>query len=473
MPGRIGYKRFAMSYLKPVKNVLETIGNTPIVKLNRIGADLPCEIYVKLEMFNPGGSIKDRLGYYLIEDAEKRGTLKPGGTVIEGTSGNTGFGLAITAAIKGYKCIFILPDKMSEEKISSLRSFGAKVIVTPTAVEPDDPRSYYSVSRQLAKDTPNSVYLDQYNNLANREMHAKWTGPEILEQMPDLDVFIAGIGTGGTVCGCGQYFKKVRPELQVVAVDPVGSIVYDKFKHNKDVPAHTYKIEGIGEDFLPANYDFSVIDDMSQVEDKESFVMTRELLLKEGIYAGVSCGAAVVGGLKWLKAQGDKMKGKKVLIVLPDGGAKYLSKVYNDAWMREAGFLDEDSSGTVDDVLHHLHIKDDAIVMAQQNDKISSVIEQMKEKGFSQLPVCDDSGWIKGVITEGRVLAALYEGKARPTDPAASLTDTSVEFVKKTDPVEKVSQLVTSGKTPLVTDANNKVVAILAKIDLLSFLSSR
>ena len=456
------------------QNILGAIGHTPIVKLNRVTRGVEAEVYVKLEFMNPGGSIKDRIGYWLIEDAEKCGRLKPGGTIIEGTSGNTGVGLAIAAAIKGYKCIFVLPDKMSEEKIKNLRAFGAKVVVTPTAVEPEDPKSYYSVSRRLAKDTPNSIYIDQYNNLANRDCHYKMTGPEILEQFPDIDVFITGIGTGGTVCGIGRFFKEVKPEVEIVAVDPVGSIVFDKFKSGDDVPALTYKIEGIGEDFIPDNYDFSVIDDMVQVEDKESFLMTRDLLVKEGIYSGVSSGSAVVGAIKWIKAQGDRLKGKNILVILPDSGNRYLSKVYDDAWMREAGFLDEPSLGTVHDLIITLQLDPQGVVSAQTTAKVSSVIELMKDKGISQLPVSDDHGYVKGLVTEASILTALYEGACEPGDSIESLVDTSIEFVGPEDDIEKISALVSSGKTPLVMDPDTGVpVAVLTKIDLLSYLSQR
>ena len=456
------------------QNILGAIGHTPIVKLNRVTRGVEAEVYVKLEFMNPGGSIKDRIGYWLIEDAEKCGRLKPGGTIIEGTSGNTGVGLAIAAAIKGYKCIFVLPDKMSEEKIKNLRAFGAKVVVTPTAVEPEDPKSYYSVSRRLAKDTPNSIYIDQYNNLANRDCHYKITGPEILEQFPDIDVFITGIGTGGTVCGIGRFFKEVKPEVEIVAVDPVGSIVFDKFKSGDDVPALTYKIEGIGEDFIPDNYDFSVIDDMVQVEDKESFLMTRDLLVKEGIYSGVSSGSAVVGAIKWIKAQGDRLKGKNILVILPDSGNRYLSKVYDDAWMREAGFLDEPSLGTVHDLIITLQLDPQGVVSAQTTEKVSSVIELMKDKGISQLPVSDDHGYVKGLVTEASILTARYEGACEPGDSIESLVDTSIEFVGPEDDIEKISALVSSGKTPLVMDPDTGVpVAVLTKIDLLSYLSQR
>ena len=458
------------------ENVLKTIGNTPIVRLNQVTQGCVANIYVKLEFMNPGGSIKDRIGWYMIEDAEQKGLLKPGGTIVEGTSGNTGVGLAIAAAIKGYKCVFVLPDKMSLEKIKNLRAFGAKVVVTPTAVEPDDPRSYYQVSRRLARETPDAIYLNQYDNLSNRECHYKLTGPEILKQMPEIDVFVAGIGTGGTICGIGKYLKENKKSVQTLAVDPVGSIVYDYFKTGKmQTLPKTYKIEGIGEDFIPKNYDLSVIDDIVQVEDKESFLMTRDLLTKEGLYSGISSGSAVVGAIKWIKSQGQKFKGKNVLVVLPDSGNRYLSKAFDDDWMREAGFLDRPSLGTVSDMLKATKAKLGVIIMGKQTDKVSSIIDLMREKDISQVPVADDNGWVKGVVTESAILSALYEGRVKPTDTIERLVDASVEFVAPNDPIEKVSRLVTAGKIPLVNDPDQqgKLIAIVTKIDLLTYLGNR
>jgi cystathionine beta-synthase len=457
-------------------NVLKTIGNTPIVRLNRVTQGIPANFFAKLEFMNPGGSIKDRIGWWMIEDAERKGLLKPGGTVVESTSGNTGVGLAIAAAIKGYRCIFVLPDKMSSEKISNLRAFGAKVVVTPTAVTPEDPRSYYQVARRLARETPNSYYVNQYDNPSNPEVHYKTTGPEILGQMPDIDVLVAGIGTGGTVCGIGKYLKEHKPSCKIVAVDPVGSIVYERFKTGKILTAaKTYKIEGIGEDFIPKNYDFSVLDDIIQVEDKESFLLTRDLLTKEGIYCGVSSGAAMAGAMRWVKSQGDRLKGKNVLVIVPDSGNRYLSKVFDDHWMREAGFLDQPSLGLVSDLLHMTKPKLGGIFMAKQTEKVSSVIELLREKSISQLPVRDDAGWIKGLVTEGAILNALYEGRTKPADTIESLIDPSVEFVVPNDPIEKVSQLVTSGKIPLVNDPDKhgEILAIITKIDLLTYLGNR
>lgn len=458
-------------------NVLEAIGNTPIVRLNRVARGAPqAEFYAKLEFMNPGGSIKDRIGWYLIEAAEKNGDLKPGGTIVEGTSGNTGVGLAIAAAIKGYKCIFVLPDKMSQEKIKNLRAFGARVIVTPTAVEPDDPRSYYQVSRRMARETENAFYINQYDNLANRECHYKLTGPEILKQMPDVDVIVAGIGTGGTICGIGRYMKEHKPSVQMVAVDPVGSIVYENFKTGKVLSMpKTYKIEGIGEDFIPKNYDFKVIDDMIQVEDKESFLLTRELLTKEGLYCGVSSGSAVVGAIKWVNAQGAKLKGKKVLVLLPDSGNRYTSKVFDDDWMREAGFLETHSLGMVSDLLRTQPEKGVALVTAKPTDKISAVISLMHTKGISQVPILDDKGWVKGLVSETSILNALSQGKIKVSDPAESIADATLDFVTPQDSVEKVSKLIGAGRVALVQDPSQsgKLVAILTKIDLLEFLGSR
>jgi len=455
------------------KNILEVIGNTPIVLLNSVTQNCSADVYAKLEFMNPGGSIKDRIGWYLIENAEKKGLLKPGGTIVESTSGNTGFGLAIAAAIKGYKTIFVLPDKMSEEKIKNLRAFGAKVVVTPTAVAPEDPRSYYSVSKRLTKETPNAYYTDQYDNLANRQCHYEYTGPEILKQMPDIDIFIAGIGTGGTISGVGKYLKEKKPDVQVVAVDPIGSIVYEYFKTGKiSDDATTYAIEGIGEDFIPKNYELQYVDDMVQVQDKESFQMTRRILKEEGIYSGVSSGAAVVGALRWLKAQGQKVKGKKVLIIFPDSGNRYLSKVYDDDWMREAGFLDAKPMGDVAQLLQVTKLKLGNIVMAKQTDKVSSIVDTLREKGISQIPITDDKGWIKGIVTESKVLSALVHNEITSQDEIGSVADTSIEFVNLHDDIEKVTRLVAKGKTPLVVDPdqNNKLLAIITTIDILTFL---
>jgi len=453
-------------------NILKTVGNTPVVKLNTFSTKHSVELYAKCEFMNPGGSIKDRIGQWMIEDAEKKGLLKPGGTIIESTSGNTGVGLAIAAAVKGYQCIFTLPDKMSQEKISNLRSFGAKVIVTPTAVEPDDPQSYYSVAKRLEEETPNSFYTNQYNNLSNRECHYQTTGPEVFKQMPDIDVFIAGIGTGGTICGTGKYLKEKKPSVETVAVDPIGSIVYNYFKTGKMTEAKPYVTEGIGEDFIPDNYDLSLINDIIQVEDKEVHQMTRKILKQEGIYAGVSSGAALCGALKWVDLQGERLKGKKVLIVFPDSGNRYLSKVYNDDWMKDAGFLDTHSLGDVKDLINFLKVKKSQLFMVSENETVNKVIELMKEKDISQIPVINSDNKVTGIINEANLLKALFENQSTGSDSIKECVDTAVEYVNPSDSLEKASHILTQGKTPLVLE-NNEIFALITKIDLISYLGRK
>ncbi len=330
-------------------NALAAIGNTPIVRLGRIvkewnGKPVTANFFAKLEFMNPGGSVKDRIGGYLIEDAEKRGELRPGGTVVEATSGNTGIGLGMAAAIKGYKTVFVLPDKMAAEKINFLRAFGAEVILTPSGVEPNDPRSHYSVARRIAKDTPNAFLVNQYDNLANRRAHYESTGPEILRQMPEIDALVAGMGTGGTITGTGQYLKEKKPSVKLICADPIGSIIHDVFTTGKQQkPAAPYKVEGIGEDFIPKNFELPMLDAVVQVADLDSLTMARRLLTEEGLFAGTSAGTALVAGLKWAESEGTRATGKNILIILPDSGDRYMSKLWNDTWMEENGFLGETS----------------------------------------------------------------------------------------------------------------------------------
>ena len=318
------------------QNILDVIGNTPIVKLNKVGNHVSSDIYVKLEYLNPGGSIKDRMGVYLCQKAVERGVLKPGGTIVESTSGNTGVGIALFAAIHGYNCVFVMADKQSQEKIDNLKAYGAKVIVCPTNVEPEDPRSYYSVAAKLGR-LPNSVFLDQYGNMDNGESHFEITGPEIYKQTNgEFDTFLASVGTGGTISGCSRYLKSKMPNLKTVGVDCEGSILMHYHKTGEICEAKSYVVEGIGEDFLPDNVLFDQIDDFVMVNDKESFLMTRELLTKEGIYAGGSCGSAVVGAIRYAESLD---KSERILVILPDSGNRYASKIYNDNWMQKMGYI--------------------------------------------------------------------------------------------------------------------------------------
>jgi len=321
---------------KIISNILEGIGGTPLVRLNKIGTEFDTEILVKPEFLNPGGSVKDRMALYIIEQAEKAGKLKPGGIIVENTSGNTGVGVAMAAAIKGYRAIFTMPDKMSQEKINVLKSFGAEVVITPTDVPADSPESYYETAKRIARETPGAFYLNQYHNQDNIEAHYRSTGPEIFEQVDGrLDAFIADIGTGGTLSGAARYLKEKIPGIKIIAVDIKGSVFYDYFKTGKLPEPFVYQVEGIGDDQLTGAMDFSVVDDMVQVDDRESFDMARRLCTEEGLFAGGSSGSAVAGVLKYLA---DYPETKRVVTLLPDSGARYLSKFFNDEWMREKGY---------------------------------------------------------------------------------------------------------------------------------------
>jgi len=447
-------------------NILEAIGNTPLVRLNKVTRGIAGELYAKCEFMNPGGSIKDRIGWYIIEQAEKSGQLKPGGTIVEATSGNTGMGLAITAAIKGYQSIFVMPEKMSEEKRQNLRAFGAKVVITPTGVAPDSPHSHYSVGARIAKETPNSYYANQYHNLTNRDTHYLYTGPEIWEQTEgNFDAIVIGMGTCGTISGIGRFLKEKNPKIKVVGVDPKGSILKDLFETGKSGTANSYKVEGIGEDMKPSNCDFSVIDKIVRIEDKESLLMTRALLNKEGIFSGASSGAAVVGALRYMAETANP---GRVIVILPDSGNRYLSKVFNDAWMIENSFLERKVQSTVGDMVRVLH-KTSRILSADANGRVEEVVKLMRDEGISQLPVMKD-GQVVGTIAETALLRPLISGAIKPSDRIESLVDNNYVILQESDPLDRLSDIFTGGKIALVAEGG-KTKFILTKIDLISFLS--
>jgi len=448
------------------QNILEAIGNTPIVKLNQVTRGVPGELFAKCEFLNPGGSIKDRIGKHMIEKAEQEGKIRPGGTIVEATSGNTGMGLAIASAIKGYRTVFAMPDKMSEEKRQNLRAFGARVVMTPTGVPPESPLSHYSVADRIARETPNAHFMNQYENLSNRETHYLTTGPEIWRQTEGkIDALVAGMGTCGTITGLGKFLKEKNPQIKIVGVDPKGSILKELFETGKMPQSSSYKIEGIGEDKVPANLDFSVIDQIVQVEDKESMLMTRALLTKEGIFAGTSCGAAVVGALRYMASCENP---GRVLVILPDSGNRYLSKVYNDAWMMENSFLEKKASNTIGDLIRLIH-KTPKVLSCASEDSVEKVVKLMKTEGISQLPVLSQ-GEIVGVVSEADLLRPLFSEEIKASDPIKKLVKPEFALVEDTDPISRLNELFSQGRVAIVPEAG-KAKYVLTKIDLISFLS--
>ncbi|MCL4505529.1 MAG: cystathionine beta-synthase [Chloroflexi bacterium] len=465
-----------MATYPDVRNsVLDTIGHTPIVRLNKVARGVAPAVLAKLEFFNPGGSVKDRIGIAIIEEAERAGRLKPGGTIVESTSGNTGIGLAIAAANKGYKCIFVMPDKMSDEKIRTLRAFGAKVIITPTAVDKDDPRSYYKVAERLVRETPNAILGNQYHNPANPAVHYATTGPEIWQQTGGkIDVFVAGMGTGGTITGVARYLKEQNAAIKIVGVDIAGSLLYDTWKNGKvpDQPIlKTYKLEGIGEDFVPGTLDLSLCDLVVQVTDRESFLMTRRLVREEAIFCGGSCGAAVAGALRAIPQLG-LTKDSTVVILLPDGGSRYLSKIFDDNWMRDNGFLNTDwSQGAVADFAQALKLR--PVTTAQPHETVLVVIQRMKQHSFSQLPVVDGNGKLQGMISETNVLDYMLNNThaAVGETPIAALVHQAVAVHEDT-PLNTLSDILQKAKAAVLVDGDNNVNGIITMIDVIDFLAA-
>jgi cystathionine beta-synthase len=449
------------------KNVIEAIGNTPIVKLNKVVTKVDSEIFVKMEMTNPGGSIKERIGAYILDKAREEGKLLPGGTIIEGTSGNTGVGLAMYAAVHGHKCIFVLADKQSQEKIQNLRAFGAKVVVCPTNVEPEDPRSYYSVSKKLAESIPNSFFVGQYNNPYNPDTHYHTTGPEIWNQTQgDMDAFVAGVGTGGTVSGTGKFLKEKDPNIRVVAVDCEGSILATYAKSGEMIPAESYVLEGIGEDFIPDNINFKTIDEWVTVGDRESFLMTRELLTKEGIYTGGSGGAAVVGAIKYAQTLD---KPQKILVILPDSGNRYASKIFNDDWMRENGYVDSSFNVTVKEVLETIDAKESELYFLDEKSSIQEAIDLFDKHQISQIPIKDE-GKIVGIVTEKEILRPVFEGKLSTQDRLAIVKQNTFKIVNHHCLLNEVTDSLALGHTVLV-QSGERVTSILTNNDILKFMT--
>jgi cystathionine beta-synthase len=455
-------------------NILQAIGKTPLIRLNSVANHLPCPLYAKVELFNPGGSIKDRIGLNIITEAEQSGRLKPGGTIVEATSGNTGVGLAIVAALKGYKTVFVLPDKMSQEKIQLLRAFGARVVVTPTAVEPEDPRSYYSVSRQIAGETPNAILANQYHNPQNPHSHYLTTGPEIWEQTRgQVTDVIMGMGTGGTISGIGKYLKEQNPNIRIVGVDPTGSILLETWQHGSvptDAVARQYKIEGIGEDFLPSTLDMSVIDEIVRVTDKEAFQWTRRIVREEGIFCGISSGAALAGAMRYAQ---ELPSDRLAVVIFPDSGSRYLSKVFDDKWMHENGFLDSAWEETsLQQVLANKASSE--LYIAFVTDRMIDVITRMKEHDISQLPVLHPDGTLAGLVSEVDLLQHLLEASHahRPEETIESIVKPGVPAFSSNTLLDEILPRFMVSPVVLVTDGENPI-GILTKIDVLDYMARR
>ena len=453
------------------ENVLSAIGHTPLIRLQKVVSPDDASVLVKLEYLNPGGSIKDRMALHILERAEKAGLLRKGGTIVENTSGNTGVAVAMFAAVRGYRCVFTMPDKMSKEKQDALKAFGAQVIVTPTNVPADSPDSYYSVAKRIAAETPNSFYLNQYHNPDNVEAHYRTTGPEIWEQTGGrLDAFVAGVGTGGTMSGCGRFFKEKNPKIQNVGADPVGSVYHSMFKTGKLSPPHVYKVEGIGEDMMCGAMDLSVLDDVRQVTDAQAFAMARRLAREEGIFAGGSSGAAVHVAAQIARELG---KGKTVVVPLPDGGRSYVSKLFSDEWMRDNGFPVNGegpvSAATVKDVLGK---RRGEVITARRTDKVEAVVKTMRDNDISQMPVVDDSGRALGMIHEYDLLNFLIEGKHRLSEVVDPLVQPIQGLVTADTPITRLREIFNDDNIAVVKDGE-KVTGILTKIDLIEFLGER
>ncbi|AFM05273.1 cystathionine beta-synthase [Bernardetia litoralis DSM 6794] len=452
-------------------HIIETLGNTPLVKLNSVNKGIKGTILVKVEYLNPGNSMKDRIGLKMIEDAEKAGTLKPGGTIIEGTSGNTGMGLALAAIAKGYKCIFTVSDKQSQEKIDILRALGAEVIVCPTNVTPEDPRSYYSVAKRKNQEIENSIYPNQYDNKSNQQAHYESTAPEIWKDTEGkVTHYVAGVGTGGSMCGTARYLKEQNPNIVTVGVDSYGSI-FKKLKETgifDEKEVYPYLTEGIGEDILPENVNMDLIDKFIKVTDKDSAIMTRRLAREEGLFVGWSCGSAVFGALEYAR---ENLKEEDVMVViLPDHGTRYLGKIYNDNWMKDHGFLEREFS-TAADIIQSKNGHEELVVI-DEDMKVGDAVRMMNKEGISQLPVSDKSKEnIVGSLVDSKTLAKLIDNPALKDMPVKEIMDNPFTFVSMNNTVDVLSSLINKDNPALLVRDENQNVHIITQQDLLMALA--
>ncbi|GAC1528765.1 MAG: pyridoxal-phosphate dependent enzyme [Sediminibacterium sp.] len=448
-----------------LNNILETIGNTPLIKLNKITRDIPATILAKVDYFNPGNSIKDRMALKMVEVAEQEGKLNPGGTIIEGTSGNTGMGLALVACVKGYKCIFVTTDKQSKEKADILKAVGAEVIVCPTNVLPDDPKSYYSVAKRLSREIPNSMYMNQYDNLANRLAHYESTGPEIWEQTEGkITHLVCTAGTGGTITGTAMYLKEKNPHIRIWAIDVYGSLLTKYFRTGEiDMnEVHPYISEGFGEDFVPQNYDMHVIDHFEQVTDKDGAVMARRIAKEEGLFCGYSAGSCLQG-LMQLKSR--LTKDDLVVCIFHDHGSRYVGKIYNDQWMMERGFLDVK---TFKDIVNGR--MDQKLVTVTSEHSVADAVELMKQYDIEQIPVVKDNELI-GSLSEGGLFQKIFSNPEIKNNTVSSVMEHAYPVVDFVTPVEKLGNLINKENGAVLAKDEKGEYHIVTKYDVIQSLA--
>jgi cystathionine beta-synthase len=448
-----------------LNNVLETIGNTPLIRLNKLGKEFPCTVLAKVDYFNPGNSIKDRMALKMVEVAEQEGKLKPGGTIIEGTSGNTGMGLALAACVKGYHCIFVTTDKQSKEKVDILKALGAEVIVCPTNVLPQDPRSYYSVAKRLAQEIPNSMYMNQYDNLANRQAHYESTGPEIWEQTEGkITHLVCTAGTGGTITGTAMYLKEKNPNIQIWAIDVYGSLLTKYYKTGEiDMnEVHPYISEGFGEDFVPGNYDMRYIDHFEQVTDKDGAVMARRIAREEGLFCGYSAGSCLQG-LMQLK---DRLKKDDLVVcIFHDHGTRYIGKIYNDQWMMERGFLEVK---TFKDIVNGR--KGKALLTLDVNETVSNAVEMMKKYNIEQIPLTKE-GNICGAVSENGLFQKVFSNPDIRHESLSAVAEAPYPVVPFETPVEKLGQLINKENGAVLAKDEKGEFHIVTKYDVIQTLA--